>query len=198
MDGDTNRVADCLSRYYENDGLDDHHPDHDFVSADVKLNPDGELIPIQRYTDMCTAATRRSTHLAEKAKQRVLDSNWMNEGAVDTVTDPDPESDPLAITSRADGQSLRVRIERDIDLTRLMRSHYHKDPIGMKILNNPEVHPYFRIKNKLIWTKNQMGRDVICIPQNAFIWGRWLIEVIFDQAHTTIGHFGQLPTSCYV
>jgi len=47
--GDTNQVADCLSHYYENDGPDDHHLDHDFVSADTKLNPDGELVPVQRY-----------------------------------------------------------------------------------------------------------------------------------------------------
>ena len=69
MDGDTNHVADCLSQYYENDSLDDHHLDHNFVSADTKLDPDGELIPVQRYAEMCTATTRRSTCLAEKAEQ---------------------------------------------------------------------------------------------------------------------------------
>ena len=52
VDGDTNRVADCLSRYYKNDGPDDYHPDHDFVSADAKLDPDGELIP--GGTQKCT------------------------------------------------------------------------------------------------------------------------------------------------
>ena len=69
VDGDMNCVADCLSQYYENDSPDDHHPDHNFMSADVKLNPDGELIPVKRYTEMHTAATRWSTCLAEKAEQ---------------------------------------------------------------------------------------------------------------------------------
>ena len=69
VDGDTNRVADCLSRYYENDSPDDFHLDHDFMSANAKLDPDGELIPLQQYADMCTAATRWSTCLAEKAEQ---------------------------------------------------------------------------------------------------------------------------------
>ena len=59
-------MADCLSWYYENDGPDDYHPDHDFVSADAKLDPDGELIPVKWYAEMCTAATRRSIRLAEK------------------------------------------------------------------------------------------------------------------------------------
>ena len=64
-----NRVADCLSWDYESDGPDDHHLDHDFVSADTKLNPDRELIPVQQYAEMHTTVTRWSTHLAEKAEQ---------------------------------------------------------------------------------------------------------------------------------
>ena len=79
-----------------------------------------------------------------------------------------------------------------------MRAHYHKDPLFMKVLHHPEAYLCFRIKDRLIWTKNRMGRDIVCIPQKAFIWGRWLIKVILDQAHTTIGHFGQLSTSRYV
>ena len=118
-----NRVADCLSQYYENDGLDDHHPDHDFVSADTKLNPDGELIPVKRYAEMHTAATRRSTRLAEKAEQRVLDSDQMNQQVDDIVADPDSDDDPPAFTSGADGQSLCVSVERDINLAWLVRTH---------------------------------------------------------------------------
>ena len=68
----------------------------------------------------------------------------------------------------------------------------------MKLLHHPEAHPCFGIRNWLIWTKNQMGRDVVCIPPKAFIQGRQLIKVILDQAHTTIGHFGQLSTSHYM
>ena len=113
MDGDTNRVADCLSRYYENDGPDDYHPDHDFVSADVKLDPDGELIPVKRYAEMRTAATRRSIRLAEKIEQRVLDSDQMNNQVDNAVADPDSDDNPPAFTSGVDGQSLHVSIERD-------------------------------------------------------------------------------------
>ena len=96
VDGDTNCVADCLSRYYENHGPDDHHPDHDFVSADMKLDPERELIPVQQYTEMHTAATRWSTYLAEKAEQRVLDSDQMKNQVDDTVADPDSDDDPPA------------------------------------------------------------------------------------------------------
>jgi len=68
----------------------------------------------------------------------------------------------------------------------------------MKVLSHPEAHLHFGIKDRLVWTKNQMGQDTVCLPRKAFIRGRRLIEVILDQAHTTIGHFGQLSTSRYV
>jgi len=115
-----NRVADCLSHYYENDGPDDHHPDHNFVSTDAKLDPDGELVPVQWYTDMHTTATRQSTCLVEKAEQQVLESNQMNKGAVDQVDDPNADPDPLAFTSGADAEPLCVCVERNVNLTQLV------------------------------------------------------------------------------
>ena len=90
------------------------------MSADVKLDPDGELIPIQWYAEMCTAATRQSTHLAEKAEQHVLNSDQMNNEVNDGVTDPDSDHDPPAFMSGADGQSLCVCVERDINLAQLV------------------------------------------------------------------------------
>ena len=120
MDGDTNRVADCLSWYYENDGPDDHHLDHDFVSADTKLNPDGELIPVQQYAKMHIAATRQSIRLAEKGEQRVLDSDQMNNQVDNAVADPDSDDNPPAFMSGADRQSLRICVERDINLVQLV------------------------------------------------------------------------------
>ena len=75
--------------------------------------------------------------------------------------------------------------------------YYRKDPTFVKVLAHPEVHPHFRIKDGLIWTKNQMKKDMVCLPWKAFLWGRRLVEVIINHAHTTIGHFGQLGTSLH-
>ena len=96
----------------------------------------------------------------------------MNNQVDDAVADLDSDDDPPAFTSGADGQSLRVSIERDINLAWLVRAHYHKDPLFMEVLHHLEAHPCFGIKDRLIWTKNQMGRDVVCVPRKAFIWGR--------------------------
>jgi len=88
VDGVTNRVADCLSRYYKTDGPEDNHPDHEFVSTDVWLDLDGELLPIQRYIEVRTAIARQSRHLAEKLKPHVLESDQMNEQRHELIAQP--------------------------------------------------------------------------------------------------------------
>ena len=65
VEGINNKVADCLSRYYENNTNDDNHLKNTYVNADLRLDPDGELLPTDRYMELCAAVTRRSKHLAE-------------------------------------------------------------------------------------------------------------------------------------
>jgi hypothetical protein len=44
--GELNKVADCLSRYYENDNESDIYEPHEYVCADVHINPTGEDLPV--------------------------------------------------------------------------------------------------------------------------------------------------------
>ena len=69
MDGTTNRVADCLSRYYEADWPDETHLAHELVSADAKLDLEAELLPVRQYVEIRSAAARRSRCLAGRVKQ---------------------------------------------------------------------------------------------------------------------------------
>ena len=43
--GQYNIVADCLSRYYSTDVPGERHVDHQYVSANLRLDPDGEDLP---------------------------------------------------------------------------------------------------------------------------------------------------------
>ena len=86
--GPTNWVADCLSHHYETDGPDEQHLAHEFVSADAQLDPDRETLPVQRYVELCSAAARRSRRLAEKVKQRIVDSEQMNEWTLSVPSMP--------------------------------------------------------------------------------------------------------------
>ena len=85
-----------------------------------------------------------------------------------------------------------------MDLRAIVKNAYHKDMICAKIIAQPDAYPRFSIQEGLIWTKNQLKHDVICIPQDAFQRGRRLIEIIIDHAHQTIGHYGQWKTSNYI
>ena len=85
-----------------------------------------------------------------------------------------------------------------MDLRAVVKNTYHKDTICAKIIVQPDAYPRFSIWEGLIWTKNQLKRDVICIPQDTFQRGRRLIEIIINHAHQTIGHYGQWKTSNYI
>ena len=77
------------------------------------------------------------------------------------------------------------------------RTH-HKDIICAKIITQLNAHSRFGIWEGLIWTKNQLKCDVICVPRDAFWRGRRLIEIIIAHAHQIIGHYGQWKTSNYI
>ena len=70
--------------------------------------------------------------------------------------------------------------------------------ICVKKITQPDAYPRFGIWEGLIWTKNQLKHDVICILRDTFQRGRRLIEIILNHAHQTIGHYGQWKTSNYI
>ena len=50
--GEQNKVADCLSRYYENDRYDEVHEPHQYVSADIRLDPNSEDLTELRLQEL--------------------------------------------------------------------------------------------------------------------------------------------------
>ena len=102
-----------------------------------------------------------------------------------------------AINTSNDGLELCSRVESGINLVKLIRGAYRKDTILSKVLEAPREHPRFGVQDDLIWTKNPYRCDIICIPREVFLKGRWLIEIIIDQAHQ-VGHFNHLKTSSYI
>ena len=72
---------------------------------------------------------------------------------------------------------------------------YREDKIYSKILENPKAHTKFGVKEGLIFTKNNLSQDVICISPKATHKEKQLIKIIIDHAHNIIGHFGQFKTS---
>jgi hypothetical protein len=61
--GERNQVADALSRYHEFDLLTDHCDEINFLDMDRKLDPEGDILPIERVVQIRTNALRHSQRL---------------------------------------------------------------------------------------------------------------------------------------
>ena len=52
MKGVNNKVADCLSRYYETEGGEGAHEHVDWANADIRLDPEGDDLPQDRLREL--------------------------------------------------------------------------------------------------------------------------------------------------
>ena len=118
VDGERNRVADALSRYYEYDTVEDKHPNKEFVKANKILNPKGELLPVERFVEIRTNAIRKSHRLKDKPSDAVAESVVINNTNITTDSSSSPDNDDvIAINSGNDKESLHTRIEQSFNLT---------------------------------------------------------------------------------
>ena len=85
-----------------------------------------------------------------------------------------------------------------LNLANTFKHTYQKDKFYSKILGNPKAYALFWCKDGLIFTKNLLKQDILCIPHEAFQKGRWVIEIIINYAHMILGHFGQFKTAQYI
>ena len=102
---------------------------------------------------------------------------------------------PISANSR---KLLLMMIKKEFDLSKIIMRFYQQDKIYSRILENPKAHMRFGVKQGLIFTKNNLSRDVICISPKAIHKGKCLIEIIINHTHNIIGHFGQFKTAQYI
>ena len=108
VDGVDNKVADFLSHYYENDMSEDNHSENTYVNADIRLDPDGELLPTDRYMDLRTAATRWSKRLTKRQESRHIEAEILDAGDEQSPPSKNTTSsdDVTTIAAGNDGKSL--------------------------------------------------------------------------------------------
>ncbi|KAG6870650.1 hypothetical protein C0995_011535, partial [Termitomyces sp. Mi166 len=108
--GELNKVADCLSQYFESDTIDDVHNIYDYVQADKWIDPEGKDLPLHRFHKiaekkvkiqaMQAQELRRSKRLKEQldlynleAQQMVESTNTPNKGIELSSHDDNPLGD---------------------------------------------------------------------------------------------------------
>ena len=67
---------------------------------------------------------------------------------------------------------LLALIEKEFNLNQIIMKFYQQDKIYSKILENPKAHAKFGVKEGLIFTKNNLLRDVICVSPKAIHKGK--------------------------
>jgi hypothetical protein len=200
VEGVKNKVADCLSRYYENNRPDEHHPPGAYVSGDYRLDPDLEDMTKLRTEELTDYPTRLYALCAEgPLEDRVHEAIELEQHAIELQEEGfDTTAIPLSEALAAD-PPLNTMIEGDTTFLPGVRAGYEKDDFFAKILANPAQYPTFEYAEGLIYAINLSGDKCLCIPRVPGLRGpRRLTELVIDQAHKVIGHLAELRTSEYV
>lgn len=181
--GKDNIVADSLSRYYKTDTKDDKHPSYVYVSADLRLDPDGEDLPFGYDAELRAA---RIDFERPVSTPRPVSPVPIIEKAPSVAEMIGPEAATLPkVMSNADG------------FLQSVQKGYSKDSLFSKILDQPSHFPKFRWENDLLYFYREDSLPVLCIPRSLHR-NRQLTEIVLTQAHETLGHAGTERTLRYV
>ena len=136
VDGVHNKVADCLSCYYENDMSDDTHLDNTYVNTDIQLDPDGKLLSTDCYMELHATATRQSKCLAERQESHHIKAEILNDSDKELPPSENTSSadDVTTIAAGNDSKLLQTHIEETMDLQAIVKNAYCKDMICAKII----------------------------------------------------------------
>jgi hypothetical protein len=83
------------------DSLNESHPDYIYVNTDVHLDPDGELLPTERFIEVRTAASREGDCLSKRRTECLNPKHLML-----TRMSSDESEDMEALSSNDDGAPL--------------------------------------------------------------------------------------------
>jgi len=92
--------------------------------------------------------------------------------------------DPSVFKSRAKGTNLHELVSQ-------------MDTFEEDITKGYTMDPSFKTRNKIIYTKNRGGKDIVYIP-SAMLAEMTLKTRILDQAHQVVGHYSPQRTSDYI
>ena len=191
VEGETNKVADCLSRYFLSDERSmDLLPYEDLVNADIRLDKDGDDLPIDRRLEhqaqlklgsIPNTVHINATHITKAKKPR-------HRGGTRTVKE---------VVAPAD--SLNELFKGNHKFIEDVKNGYKDHRFFKDIVDNINEHKgTFNLdKNGLLWIKNTLTQDALCVP-NVIINKRNLGELVITSAHQLIGHLGSRITNEHI
>lgn len=208
--GENNKVADCLSRYYENDTGDDAHREEEYVHADMRIDPTGEDLPPDRFVEvhenvveicaMKEDSRRRSQRLQEKLELRDVEAEEMKEADgshAGSVSTNNASTKEITIGDMlASGPNLELDALEDDPFLESVRAGYKADPLFKVVLESPEEYKQFFVRDGLIITRTRDGSEVTCVSRTKH-GDESIPGIILGEAHKALGHYGFQRTSEY-
>lgn len=202
--GSLNKVADCLSRYYENDRFDEVHDSHHYVSADARLDPNHDDLPDIRVQELLEAQPPTqilARRLRDREEDRVAEADVMAAAVQKLAAAPvvvaDNDTDIRLVDALQTGPELRSRVLGDSTFMTAVMEGYEGDTLFARVLGNPHHYKTFRIEAGVIFTKSRLLVEVLCLPR-ATLGKRSLAGIVIDHAHEILGHLGAQKTSEYL
>ncbi len=192
--GESNKVADSLSRYYASEEANSPHPPYDLVSADARLDPDHETLSGPRVAEL---RARRVMDVVEPRRVETLQMNQSSNTHAEELPTHQDTDDPTIGESRQSVPDLERTMAGEFDLLRELKRGYEDDALCRKVVANPTHHERFRLQDGIVEHMNNRKQWVRVIP-NAKYGRKRLTQVIIDHAHTLLGHLGTQRTTDYI
>ena len=221
--GETNGLADALSRVYSNEPkgmiqLETEYVDkgNNAVTQNApRLNP--VYVEVSLLEPMNVIVTRRSSQLADKPIPRYKETrdqkprtpdDRLEECSPQDVHQP-PETQPKAVeggrtnvkrTTNAPTQPENILLEASSDLglkfPDCIRNKYEDDKFFLPILANPEEFTNFAVRDGLIYFISE-GIETIAVP-DIQVSGQSVREILMRQGHSILAHLGDEKTVTYM
>ncbi|KAG6881579.1 hypothetical protein C0995_001416, partial [Termitomyces sp. Mi166 len=223
--GKLNKVADCLSRYFESDTPDDVHNVYDYVQADKRIDPEGKDLPLHRFHKIMEKRVEIQAMQAQKlcCSKRLKEQKELRDlEAQQMVEATKTPNKGIESSSHDDNPSLVQALEK-----RTESSTTNDNPAvaqvlatGTKVPVNSE-HGEAQMCVHILqgYKKDRMYVEILDKPtehsqftiEQELIYtvnmegakvlcvprDRSLIMTILDQAHTIVGHFEYQKTLNY-
>lgn len=150
VEGESNRVADALSRYYSSEEASSPHPPYDYVSGDARLDPEGDTLDRARIAEL--RAARVEDHLHPRDVEAAALATYAAQSAAmpDDNIAQDGDVDPPAIESTGQGPHLDLHLQAQVDVAHACRTGYPDDAFFSKIIASPSEHARFKIADGLL------------------------------------------------
>jgi transposase InsO family protein len=220
--GDTNGLADALSRIYSDEPRGITRAESEFIDEgpDVDARKTTKIHPVYIETyllDLMNAETRKSSRLANKPspryketgdrrprekrtrKEEPVQSQPSVSKLVDTAEAPHAESKPdrRPETPVHIGNKLfEVSSDLGISFPDCIRNRYNEDRFFEPILANPTEFTNFEVGDGLVYFVSE-GTRTVAIP-DVKVDGRNVREVLISQGHSILAHLSDEKTATYM